>query len=124
MSRFEDKLILSHWMLAQFCAETLEAMGNTLSADHLIGFNEENSSKFVYELMTWMPEESREVKDDQLRQYDCRVPCDYIPKRSYPYIERLAHAKPGGSITPWLSIHKPVQHQSCVLRSRLNVIVS
>lgn len=43
MSRFEDKLILSHWMLAQFGAETLEAMGNTLSADHLIGFDEENS---------------------------------------------------------------------------------
>ncbi|WP_419603711.1 DEAD/DEAH box helicase family protein [Thiolapillus sp.] len=73
MSRFEDKLILSHWMLAQFGAETLEAMGNTLSADHLIGFDEENSSKFVYELMTWMPEESREVKDDQLRQYDDNI---------------------------------------------------
>ncbi|WP_419622039.1 hypothetical protein, partial [Thiolapillus sp.] len=38
----------------------------------------------------------------------------------YHVIILLAHAKPGGSITPWLSIHKPVQHQSCVLRSRLN----
>ena len=73
MSRFEDKLILSRWMLAQFGAETLEALGNTLSADHLIGFDEENSSKFVHELMTWMPEELREVKDDKLRQYDDNI---------------------------------------------------
>ena len=67
MSRFEDKLILGHWMLSQFGAESLEALGNTLSADHLIGFDEENSSKFVHELMTWMPESRRAVKDEQLR---------------------------------------------------------
>ena len=54
MSRFEDKLILSHWMLAQFGAETLEAMGNTLSADHLIGFDEENSSKLALPQMEWV----------------------------------------------------------------------
>ena len=73
VARFEDKLILGRWMLAQFGAETLEAMGNTLSADHLIGFDEENSSKFVYELMTWMPEARRTVKNDQLRQYDDNI---------------------------------------------------
>ncbi len=73
MARFEDKLVLSRWMLAQFGAETLEALGNTLSADHLIGFDEENSSKFVHELMTWMPESRRVVKDDQLRQYDDNI---------------------------------------------------
>jgi len=73
VARFEGKLILSRWMLAQFGAETLEAMGNTLSADHLIGFDEENSSKFVHELMTWMPEERRGVKDDQLRRYDDNI---------------------------------------------------
>ncbi len=73
MARFEDKLVLGRWMLAQFGAETLEAMGNALSADHLLGFDEENSSKFVYELMSWMPEERRQVKDDQLRQYDDNI---------------------------------------------------
>ena len=74
MSRLEDKLALSRWMLAQFGAETLEALGNTLSADHLIGFDEENSSKFMHELMTWMPESRRAVKDEQLRQYDAARP--------------------------------------------------
>ncbi len=73
MARFEDKLILGRWMLSQFGAESLEALGNTLSADHLIGFDEENSSKFVHELMTWMPESRRAVKDEQLRQYDDNI---------------------------------------------------
>lgn len=43
VARFEDKLVLSRRMLVQFGAETLEALGSTLSADHLIGFDEENS---------------------------------------------------------------------------------
>ena len=53
VARFEDKLVLSRRMLAQFGAETLEALGNTLSADHLIGFDEENSSKFVCNYSAW-----------------------------------------------------------------------
>lgn len=73
MSRFEDKLVLSHWILAQFGTESLEALSNTLSADYLIGFDEENSSKFVHELMTCMLESKRVVKDDQLRQYDDNI---------------------------------------------------
>jgi len=52
MARFEDKLVLSRWILEQFGTDKLEAMSNTLSADHLIGFDEENSSKYVHELIT------------------------------------------------------------------------
>ncbi len=93
MSRLEDKLALSRWMLAQFGAETLEALGNTLSADHLIGFDEENSSKFMHELMTWMPESRRAVKDEQLRQYD-----DNIVRHWRQITERRNHS--GNTLYP------------------------
>jgi len=93
MSRFEEKLVLSRWMLKQFGAETLEALGNTLSADHLIGFDEENSSKFVHELMTWMPESRRIVKDNQLRQYD-----DNIVRHWRQITERRSHS--GNTLYP------------------------
>ena len=73
MARFEDKLVLSLWVLAQFGTDKLEALGNTLSADHLIGFDEENSSKYIHELMTWMPEGNRVVDNDQLRYYDDNI---------------------------------------------------
>jgi len=73
MARFEDKLVLSRWILEQFGTDKLEAMSNTLSADHLIGFDEENSSKYVHELITWIPEESRPVTNDQLRFYDDNI---------------------------------------------------
>ena len=93
MSRFEDKLILGHWMLSQFGAESLETLGNTLSADHLIGFDEENSSKFVHELMTWMPESRRALKDEQLRQYD-----DNIVRHWRQITERRNHS--GNTLYP------------------------
>lgn len=54
-------------MLAQFGVQKLEAFGNTLSAEHFIGFDEAGNSRFLHELMIWMPEENRTVKDDQLR---------------------------------------------------------
>lgn len=73
MARFEDKLVLSQWMLAQFGTDKLEALSNTLSADHLIGFDEENNSKFLHELMTLIPESNRKVGDDLLRVYDNNI---------------------------------------------------
>lgn len=73
MSRFEDKLILSRWMLKQFGVESLEVLGKTLSADHLMGFTEENSSRFLDELINWISEDNRAVKNDLLRQYDDNI---------------------------------------------------
>ena len=73
MARFEEKLVLGQWMLKQFGVEKLEVLGKTLSDDHLIGFDEENSSRYLYELMGWIPEISRTVKDDTLRQYDDNI---------------------------------------------------
>jgi len=73
MARFEEKLVLGQWMLKQFGVEKLEALGKTLSDDHLIGFDEENSSRYLYELMSWIPESNRTVKDDTLRQYDDNI---------------------------------------------------
>lgn len=93
MARFEDKLVLSRWMLAQFGTDKLEALGNTLSADHLIGFDEENNSKFLHELMTWMPEGSRKVSDDQLRSYDSN-----IVRHWRQIVERRNHA--GATLFP------------------------
>ena len=73
MPRFEDKLVLGKWMLQQFGVESLEVLGKTLSADHLMGFTEENASRFLDELISWIPEDSRAVKDDLLRQYDDNI---------------------------------------------------
>ncbi len=73
MARFEEKLVLGQWMLKQFGVEKLEVLGKTLSDDHLIGFDEENSSRYLYELMSWIPESNRTVKDDTLRQYDDNI---------------------------------------------------
>ncbi|WP_019215184.1 DEAD/DEAH box helicase family protein [Legionella tunisiensis] len=73
MARFEDKLVLGNWILHQFGMENLEILGKTLSARHLIGFNEENSSKFLYEIMSLIPEEKRTVKNELLRQYDDNI---------------------------------------------------
>ena len=72
-TRFEDKLVLGKWMLSQFGVENLEMLGKTLSDDALIGFDEENSSKYLYQLMTWISESDRAVKDDSLRQYDDNI---------------------------------------------------
>ena len=73
MSGFEDKLALSQWMLTQFGADKLEMLGNMLSGDHLIGFYEEDSSKYIHELVTLISESNRVVKDDQLRAYDDNI---------------------------------------------------
>lgn len=73
MARFENKLVLGHWMLKQFGVESLKMLGKTLSADHLIGFTEENASRFLDELINWIPEENRVVKNDLLRQYDDNI---------------------------------------------------
>ncbi len=73
MARFEDKLVLSRWMLMQFGTDKLEALSNTLSADQLIGFTEENCSKYAHEIITLTPEESRTVDDDRLQYYDDNI---------------------------------------------------
>ncbi len=73
MARFETKLVLGQWMLRQFGVESLEILGKTLSADHLIGFDEDNTSRYLHELMSWIPEEGRAVKNDLLRQYDDNI---------------------------------------------------
>ena len=73
MAKFEDRLALSKWMLKQFGADSLEMLGNMLSHDHLIGFYEENSSKYVYELMALVPEGDRTVRNDQLIAYDDNI---------------------------------------------------
>lgn len=70
MARFEDKLVLGKWMFYQFGMENLEILGKTLSADHLIGFTEENSTKYLFELFNLLPEENRTVNNELLRQYD------------------------------------------------------
>ncbi|HAU2406608.1 TPA: DEAD/DEAH box helicase family protein [Legionella pneumophila] len=73
MIRFEDKLVLGKWIFHQFGMENLEVLGKTLSADHLIGFTEEYSTKFLFELCNLLPEENRVVNNELLRQYDDNV---------------------------------------------------
>ena len=93
MARFEMKLVLGQWMLRQFGVESLEILGKTLSADHLIGFDEENSSRYLYELMSWIPEAGRPVKNNLLREYD-----DNIVKYWRRITERRNHA--GNTLYP------------------------
>lgn len=93
MARFETKLVLGQWMLRQFGVESLEILGKTLSADHLIGFDEENSSRYLYELMSWIPEVGRPVKNNLLREYD-----DNIVKHWRRITERRNHA--GNTLYP------------------------
>ena len=88
MARFEEKLVLGQWMLKQFGVLKLELLGKTLSDDHLIGFDEENSSRYLYELMSWIPEESRVVKNDTLRDYD-----DNIVKHWRSITDKRNHAR-------------------------------
>ena len=71
--KFDEKLVLSKWMLKQFGVEKLEVLGKTLSDDNLIGFTEENNTRFLQALQDWIPEDSRTVKNDQLRDYDDNV---------------------------------------------------
>ncbi|MBU3004275.1 DEAD/DEAH box helicase family protein [Paraglaciecola arctica] len=73
MARFENKLVLGSWMLAQFGQESIEMMGKSLSSDNLIGFEEDNTTKYLNELITWIPEEARKVPNDLLRQYDDHI---------------------------------------------------
>jgi len=93
MARFERKIILGQWMLRQFGVESLEILGKTLSADHLIGFDEDNSSRYLYELISWLPEEKRVVKDDLLRDYD-----DHIVQHWRKITERRNHS--GNTLYP------------------------
>ena len=93
MPRFEDKLVLGKWMLQQFGVESLEVLGKTLSADHLMGFTEENASRFLDELISWIPEDNRAVKDDLLRQYD-----DNIVRHWRQITEKRNHA--GNTLYP------------------------
>ena len=73
MERFEEKLVLGRWMMTQFGIENLDLLGKALSVEHLIGFDEENTSKLLHELLHWIPESSRLVRDDLLRQYDDHI---------------------------------------------------
>jgi len=73
MARFETKLVLGQWMPRQFGVESLEILGKTLSADHLIGFDEDNTSRYLHEISNWIPEEKRTVKNDLLREYDDNI---------------------------------------------------
>jgi hypothetical protein len=73
MARFESKLVLGHWVLNQFGQESIEMMGKSLSSDSLIGFEEDNTTKYLNELITWIPEERRQVPNDLLRQYDDNI---------------------------------------------------
>jgi hypothetical protein len=69
MPRFEDKLVLSRWMLEQFGAETLSTFQDVLSDPNLIGVDEENTTLFHYELVN-KPFKPRAMSDDVLRLYD------------------------------------------------------
>jgi len=93
MARFEEKLVLGQWMLKQFGVEKLEVLGKTLSEDHLIGFDEENSSRYLYELINWIPESNRTVKDESLREYD-----DNIVKHWREITEKRNHS--GNTLYP------------------------
>ena len=93
MARFEEKLVLGQWMLKQFGVHKLEVLGKTLSDDHLIGFDEENSSRYLHELKSWIPEESRIVKNDTLQNYD-----DNIVKHWRSITDKRNHA--GNTLYP------------------------
>ncbi|MCY3628038.1 MAG: DEAD/DEAH box helicase family protein [Gammaproteobacteria bacterium] len=73
MTRFEDKLVLSRWILNQFGVERFESLGNALSPDHFIGFDENNNTRYIHELMDLIPEGDRVTKDDHLRNYDDNI---------------------------------------------------
>ena len=72
MARFEDKLVLSRWMLEQFGVETLKTFKDVLSDPNLIGFDEENTSLFHYELIN-NPFRARAMSDDELCRYDDNI---------------------------------------------------
>ncbi|MCH9698157.1 MAG: DEAD/DEAH box helicase family protein, partial [Gammaproteobacteria bacterium] len=93
MDRFEDKLVLGRWMLRQFGVDSLEVLGKTLSADHLLGFTEDNTSRFLDELIVLISEDNRAVNNDLLRQYD-----DNIVKHWRQITEKRNHA--GNTLYP------------------------
>ena len=70
MKRFEDRLVLSRWILEQFGINNLKDLIKTLSADNLIGFDEENNSEYLHELIRSVPGDNRFVTNDELRCYD------------------------------------------------------
>jgi hypothetical protein len=69
MAHFTDKLVLGAWMLEQFGVETLETFKGLLADPNLVGFDEENTSLFHYELIN-KPFRARAMSDDTLRLYD------------------------------------------------------
>lgn len=69
MAHFTDKLVLGSWILEQFGVETLETFKGLLADANLVGFDEENTSRFHYELIN-KPFRTRAMSDDTLRLYD------------------------------------------------------
>ncbi len=69
MARFDKKLVLSRWMLAQFGVDEFSHFQNMLSGAKLIGFDEENISHFHHELVT-QPFPARKISNDTLLAYD------------------------------------------------------
>lgn len=72
MAHFTDKLVLGAWMLDQFGVETLETFKELLADANLVGFDEENTSRFHYELIN-KPFRTRAMSDDTLRLYDDNI---------------------------------------------------
>ncbi|WP_419584828.1 hypothetical protein [Thiolapillus sp.] len=75
-------------------------------------------------LRTWLPMTGRRVRRPTLFSLWRKARRENSAASRLLGSTSLRFALHGWQRTPWLSIHKPVQHQSCVLRSRLNVIVS
>ena len=67
--RFDEKLVLSRWMLSRFGTKDLGYLKKILSDDSNIGFNEENISRF-YEKIIEIPETKRKIDDETLLAYD------------------------------------------------------
>ncbi|WPL17496.1 Type III restriction enzyme, res subunit [Thiorhodovibrio winogradskyi] len=68
-THFTDKLALGRWMLEQFGVETLQTFKELLADANLVGFDEENTSLFHYELIN-KPFRERAMSDETLRLYD------------------------------------------------------
>ena len=68
MARFDQKLVLSRWMLEQFGAKDFARLQAVL-ADAELGFDVENTSLFYYELAEKLPA-NRNIDNDTLRLYD------------------------------------------------------
>ena len=72
-------------MFKQFGITNLESFGVQFSDDELLGFNDNNSSKFFDRFITHIPESSRTISDQTLQEYDYRIVkyWDQITKKHY-----------------------------------------